>query len=109
MRLGRSLVGGTLLASIFILGNAGRAEAQQPPPDLRMLLDLDLFASPSGTTSITRGKPARNDSMLDQIRTLDRLGYLGATPDNRDDSATQSGHDAAKFRNRRWQGFEVQP
>jgi len=47
------------------------------PPDLQMLLNLDLFRS-----QLQHGKPGwpgsnSSDSTLDQIRTLNALGYLG--------------------------------
>jgi hypothetical protein len=50
-----------------------RAQAQDQPPDLQMLLNLDLFSSSGGNNS--QG-PAPGGSMLDQIRALRQMGYL---------------------------------
>ncbi len=50
--------------------------AHDHAPDPRMLLDLDLFTPDSGDDS-----QATQHSMLDQIRTLQAMGYLsGANP-----------------------------
>lgn len=64
------------MVTALIASGVRRARAQEPPPDLRMLLNLDLFASRSHET---QGAPDQgtDESMLDQIRTLDALGYLG--------------------------------
>jgi hypothetical protein len=62
------------LAAAIVLIGARAPGAQEQPPDPRMLLNLDLFAS--------GGNPADPDanggggSMLDQIRTLTAMGYL---------------------------------
>ncbi len=52
--------------------------AQDKPPDLQMLLNLDLFGAhpPSGAPNSSGGDAPT--SMLDQIRALDAMGYLGA-------------------------------
>ena len=77
-----------LIGTTVVCGETRRALAQnaanEAPPDLRMLMNLDLFeprlnnaqdapAAASGST---------DDSLLDQIRTLDAMGYLG----NHDDA-----------------------
>ncbi len=70
-----------MLASMLIVGKSRRVEAQEKAPDLRMLLNLDLFgAQPSGSAadaSSGDGNSATGPSMLDQIRTLNAMGYLG--------------------------------
>jgi len=79
---------GTILAS-----RASSARAQNDPPDLKMLLNLDLYGR-----SQTKGTPAAGpsgsqpSSMLDQIRTLRAMGYLGGgakTAANASGSPTQ--------------------
>lgn len=64
----------SLAAAMVVLG-ARAPGAQEQPPDPTMLLNLDLFASPSDSAG-----PAAHGgagSMLDQIRTLSAMGYLG--------------------------------
>ena len=68
-----------LIGTMVVCGETRRTWAQEPPPDLHMLMNLDLFeprhndpqGAPASPTSPT------DDSMLDQIRTLDAMGYLG--------------------------------
>src|ERR1700722_303946 len=72
-----------LIGTTVVCGETQRTSAQEPPPDLRMLMNLDLFeprhndpqSAPASPTSPT------DDSMLDQIRTLDAMGYLGNPAD----------------------------
>jgi len=70
-----------MLASMLMVGKSRRVEAQEQAPDLRMLLNLDLFgAQPSGSPadeSTGAGDSATGLSMLDQIRALNAMGYLG--------------------------------
>jgi hypothetical protein len=77
-----------LIGTTIVCGETRRTRAQEPPPDLHMLMNLDLFEprhnNPQGATA-----PAispTDDSLLDQIRTLDSMGYLGnpADPDEGD-------------------------
>jgi hypothetical protein len=68
-----------ILAAMLVGTENGRASAQDAPPDLRMLMNLDLFEPRHNGA---QGAPApagsrTDDSMLDQIRTLDAMGYLG--------------------------------
>jgi len=67
-----------LLAAIGVGSETPRASAQDAPPDLRMLMNLDLFEprASQGANGAAAASPA-DDSMLDQIRTLDAMGYLG--------------------------------
>lgn len=68
------------LASLLLVGKGHRTAAGEPAPDLRMLLNLDLYgAPPSGASSngSTTGDAAAPSSMLDQIRALSAMGYLG--------------------------------
>ena len=87
MKLRRKVAAIVLIGTMVVCGETWRASAQtahEAPPDLRMLMNLDLFeprhnnaqAVPAPATSAT------DDSMLDQIRTLDAMGYLG----NHDDA-----------------------
>ena len=88
MNLRRKMAAIVLIGTMVMCGETRRASAQdftnEAPPDLRMLMNLDLFeprhnnaqAVPAPATSAT------DDSMLDQIRTLDAMGYLG----NHDDA-----------------------
>jgi hypothetical protein len=73
-----------LTATLVFVENHDTA-AQDDPPDFRMLMNLDLFASRSSDVKDApemKGAPASapDDSMLDQIRALSAMGYLG---DNR--------------------------
>jgi hypothetical protein len=63
--------------AIAVLFAGSLALAQQSPPDMRMLLNLDLFAAhPSDAPSEPGANPSSKDSMLEQIQTLQALGYL---------------------------------
>jgi hypothetical protein len=96
MRIGRSLAVIALAAAALVTRSTRTGAQEQPPPappDLRMLLNLDLFrphAADAGNDTAGQGS---NDSMLDQIRALKAMGYLQGNqenPDseNPDDSAT---------------------
>jgi len=75
MKLRRRVAAIVLIVATVVGGQAGMASTQDTPPDLRMLMNLDLFEprhnQPSPAASPT------DDSMLDQIRTLNQMGYLG--------------------------------
>ena len=81
----RKLLAMRLLLTVLIFGSARRAPAQEPPPDLKMLLNLDLFsAAPqdsAGASPASGASGSDQASMLDQIRTLDALGYLHSAKD----------------------------
>jgi hypothetical protein len=47
------------------------------PPDLEMLLNLDLFRPQPQQGEMESGDANSSNSTLDQIRTLNALGYLG--------------------------------
>jgi hypothetical protein len=47
------------------------------PPNLEMLLNLDLFRPQPQQGDMESGDPNSSNSTLDQIRTLNALGYLG--------------------------------
>jgi hypothetical protein len=88
MKLRRRVAAIVLIGTMVVCGETQRASAQnaahEAPPDLRMLMNLDLFAPRHNSA---QGAPAPaaspgDDSMLDQIRTLDAMGYLG----NHDDA-----------------------
>ncbi len=77
MPFGRNLITTMSLAAAIVLLGARAPGAQEQPPDPRMLLNLDLFASPSGGNPAGPAAPGGAGSMLDQIRTLTAMGYLG--------------------------------
>ncbi len=75
------------LVSLLILGVAPRALAQEPPPDPRMLLNLDLFSAGAGNPADgPSGAAGHSGSLVDQIRTLRALGYLGRRGNQADGS-----------------------
>ena len=88
MKLRRRVAAIVLIGTMVVCGETRRASAQdathEAPPDLRMLMNLDLF-EPRHNSAQAAPEPAASpgdDSMLDQIRTLDAMGYLG----NHDDA-----------------------
>jgi hypothetical protein len=81
MKHRRKMAAIMLSATMLIVFEARQASEQDTPPDLRMLMNLDLFESrPSNIKSPPAGAAALGDSMLDQIRALDAMGYLGKHP-----------------------------
>jgi hypothetical protein len=87
MKLRRRVAAIVLIGTMVVCGETRRASAQnaahEAPPDLRMLMNLDLFEP---RHNYAQGAPAPaaspgDDSMLDQIRTLDSMGYLGIHDD----------------------------
>jgi hypothetical protein len=83
MKLRRKVAAIVLIGTMMVCGETRRASAQnstnEAPPDLRMLMNLDLF-EPRRNNAQDATAPAASqgdDSMLDQIRTLDAMGYLG--------------------------------
>jgi hypothetical protein len=80
MSAARSLAVIALMAVLMTGSIKARAQEEQPP-DLRMLLNLDLFRAPSRAAGSASGQ-GPGSSMLEQIRTLEAMGYLGANPDN---------------------------
>ena len=84
MKRRRKMAAIVILAAMLVGTEKGRASAQDAPPDLRMLMNLDLFEprhNGAQDAPAPAGSPT-DDSMLDQIRTLDAMGYLG----NHDDA-----------------------
>ena len=79
MRSGPSLFVATVFCTAFILTSVRPVRAQDAdPPDIRMLLNLDLFRSQPRSAAGPQGANSEsNDSTLDQLRTLNALGYLG--------------------------------
>jgi hypothetical protein len=73
MKSGPSLATAMLLAALISSAPPARAQ-NDPPPDLNMLLNLDLF-KPNPNAAAQNG--AGDGSMLEQIQTLSALGYLG--------------------------------
>jgi len=65
-----------LTAAILLLGTRV-SWAHEHAPDPRMLLDLDLFVPADSEDS-----QGDNTSMLDRIRTLQAMGYLGGVNAN---------------------------
>jgi len=82
MKLARSAVAIMLSTTMFVCTEVRQVSAQEATPNLRMLLNLDLFEPrPRKIESTpTPGEVAPDDSMLEQIRTLDAMGYLGNHP-----------------------------
>ena len=83
MQRRRKMAAIMIVAAMLVGTEKGRASAQDAPPDLRMLMNLDLFEPRHNGA---QGAPApagspTDDSMLDQIRTLDAMGYLGNPAD----------------------------
>jgi hypothetical protein len=70
-----------ILASMLLLGKSRWVAAQEQAPDLRMLLNLDLFgAQPSGSPANVPANPndsGTGPSMLEQIRALNAMGFRG--------------------------------
>ncbi len=85
MKLRPKVIAIMILATTLIFVETRRTSAQDAPPDLRMLMNLDLFEAPSNDTkgaSAINGAPAPDESMLDQIRALSAMGYLGGNPES---------------------------
>jgi hypothetical protein len=82
MRLPLKAAAIMLLTTMFVCTGVRRALAQEAAPNLRMLLNLDLFESRPRNIKSTPvpSAVAPDDSMLEQIRTLDAMGYLGNQP-----------------------------
>jgi len=82
MKLRRRVAAIVLIGTMVVCGETRRASAQnaahEAPPDLRMLMNLDLFEPRHNSA---QAAPPGDDSMLDQIRTLDAMGYLGSHDD----------------------------
>jgi len=81
MKLRRKVAAIMLFAAMLVGTETGIASAQDTTPDLRMLMNLDLFepranGANGAPAPAAAGAPA-DDSMLNQIRTLDAMGYLG--------------------------------
>ena len=72
-----------LIGTTVVCGETRRTSAQEPPPDLHMLMNLDLFEPrhnrPQGAAAPATSQA--DDSLLDQIRALDSMGYLGNPAD----------------------------
>jgi len=79
MKLRRKVAAIVLIGTMVVCGDKRRAWAQDAPPDLRMLMNLDLFEPRHNNANSAAGPAASpsDDSMLDQIRTLNQMGYLG--------------------------------
>jgi hypothetical protein len=76
-----------LAAAALMTGSAKAGAQERPPaapPDLRMLLNLDLFRPHADDGANGGGGPgaASNGSMVDQIRALKAMGYLGGNHNN---------------------------
>jgi len=86
---GRNVITLMLLATALVFPAVGGAAAQEPPPNLRMLLNLDLFTSQPHESKGTPA-PGNGDSMVDQIRALNAMGYLRSNQNNPDASSSQN-------------------
>jgi hypothetical protein len=80
MKLRRNAAAIMIFAAMLVGPERGRASAQGAAPDLRMLMNLDLFEpranNPQGAPASAPSSASTDDSMLDQIRTLETMGYL---------------------------------
>jgi hypothetical protein len=91
MKLRRKMAAIVLIGTTVVCGETRRTLAQnatnEAPPDLRMLMNLDLFEPRHNNAQVAPAPAASSgdDSLLDQIRTLDAMGYLG----NHDDPDLQ--------------------
>lgn len=103
MKLRRKVAAIMILTTTLVIVEAAQPAAQDAPPDLHMLMNLDLFASRSGgrngtTTPGMPAAPGADDSMFAQIRALNAMGYLGddaepaktTTPRNTSDESVPS-------------------
>jgi hypothetical protein len=81
---------------MLLVGKVPHADAQEKTPDLRMLLNLDLFGDQSVANG--PGQPSSQPdtgapvSMLDQIRALNSMGYLGNSADESSQPAPEDNH-----------------
>ena len=78
----RHKVAAILLIATMVVGGESetrRAFAQDAPPDLRMLMNLDLFEPRhnAGNGAPASAASPADDSLFDQIRALNSMGYLG--------------------------------
>jgi hypothetical protein len=63
---------------VLVASGASSIQAQDSDPsDLQMLLNLDLFRPQPQQDEPGAGSSDSNGSMLDEIRALNALGYLG--------------------------------
>jgi hypothetical protein len=79
MKRRRKVAAIVLMGAMVVCGETGRTSAQEAPPDLRMLMNMELFEprhNDAKSVAVPAGSPT-DDSMLDQIRALDAMGYLG--------------------------------
>jgi hypothetical protein len=92
MKLRRKVAAIVLMATMVVCGETRRALAQnaanEAPPDLRMLMNLDLFEPRHNDAKYAAAPSAApsDDSMLDQIRTLNQMGYLANPEDSGNDA-----------------------
>ena len=81
MKLRLKVVAVMILTATLVFVETHDTAAQDDPPDFRMLMNLDLFAPRPGDVPAApeiKDAPApADDSMLDQIRALSAMGYLG--------------------------------
>lgn len=80
MKLRRKVAAIMLIASMVVCGASAQEDS---PPDLRMLMNLDLFEPRSNGTQAAPGPggaASPDDSLFSQIRTLNAMGYLGNQP-----------------------------
>ena len=75
----RIVLAGAILLAALTFTATGQVRAQEQPPDLQMLLNLDLFSSPTGASDSQA--PGASGSMLDQIRALRQMGLLNSHQD----------------------------
>lgn len=73
------VMGVASIAALLAFGPRS-VQGQESPPDITMLLNLDLFASRDHATDTQDNQGG--DSMVEQIRALNAMGYLRDTRAN---------------------------
>jgi len=82
MKLLRKVCAAAVFACVIGVDHPGFGVAQEPPPDPRVLLNLDLFAGQSGDGPSNRPAGNGSSSFIDQIRTLSAMGLIGGGAGN---------------------------
>jgi len=84
-------------AAPLLLSFAGPSRAQEQQPDLQMLLNLDLFGKAAAGQSGAGGDSQDSQSLLDQIRTLDAMGYLNGNNQQQPAPAAPSSYNQPSY------------
>ena len=79
MKPGPKLMAAIFGAGIALISFSPIAAAHGGDPELRMLMNLDLFEKSDGRIDVGTS-PKSDETMIDQIRALNAMGYLGDAP-----------------------------